>query len=226
MATIIFWEPGTDATGNLSNFDGSSGTVTSDTGQAESGPRSVKCFTSSPAVSAIVLKSGVLADVGRRMTWGFRFDTTPAAQATIASLQTSGGAATVCSLALNTDDTISVIPVGATTVKGTTVLSTNTWYRLTLSYTITNTTTFRFQLYINGTAEVNATAGTLTNTGTNRMRWQLNAGAGANVSAWVDSLYLDDGSDYTDPGNWGMPRAATLSSGAGGGRRFAMGVNV
>ena len=92
-------------------------------------------------------------------------------------------------------------PTGATLVNGNTVLSTNTAYRISISYTITNTTTFQFVVFLDGATEITCTAGTMTRTGSSSVEFSCSSGAGANVSHWFDDPYVDTGvSDYSDPG--------------------------
>lgn len=202
-------ESGTDATQDLSFWTTTSVTstaaITSDSSIFYTGTRSIKLTNGGTSTSnANLTVNSVLADAGRRISFRFRTSTLPTSSSTaIVQIRDSAGNQ-VMTLQLATTGTLNLAPVGATTVVGTTVLSINTWYRITLSYTITNTTTFKFQDYVNGIFESTATAGTLTRTGSDRFQFTLNGGGGilpANTSFYYDDIYVDDGSDYTDPGN-------------------------
>lgn len=195
-----FIEPGTDDQAGFGNYSSTSGTVASATDQVKTGPRSIKHSLGSPATSTSVLRSGVLADAGRRITIWFRFDTVPTGNTGLIGLRDASNNS-VYSVQITSTPTLRSNPVGATGAAGPTILSVNTWYRVTLSYTITNTTTFKFVLMLNGSTEVTSTTGTLTRTGTDGFIQSLGTAYGANANAWFDDLYVDDGADYTDPGN-------------------------
>lgn len=200
MPNITFLESGTDATGNFSFFTSTTGTVASDATTSKTGLRSIKLSTGSPAVTAGAIAQNTCADAGRRVSVWFKFDTAPAVQTPLFAIQTNGGLG-VIAVDLSTTRKLISRPLGATQVTGTTVLSVDTWYRITLSYTVTNTTTFRADVFLNGTPEASATAGTLTRTGSNQLTLQANSGFGANCNVWFDNIYIDDGSDYSDPGD-------------------------
>ncbi len=200
MASVVWMEPGTEATYDTSFYSSVSGTVVSATDQAYTGTHAVKLSTGSPAVAAQALRTVVLSDAGRRISFRVRFDTTPAAGGALINLTQAGGN-NVFNLVLTTGLKLTLTPVGATAVTGATVLATNTWYRITISYTITNTTTYRFDVFINGAYEATVNAGTLTNVTSSTFRCTAAATFGANVNVWFDDIYIDDGSDYSDPGN-------------------------
>ncbi len=199
MANLVWCEAGTDATNDTSHYSSTSGTVASATDQVYTGPNSLKLSTGSPAVAAQAIRTLVLADAGRRISFRVRFDATPAAGGAIINLTQAGGS-NVFNLVLTTGQKLTLTPVGATAVTGATVLATNTWYRITIAYTITNTTTFRFDVFINGLIEGSATAGTLTNVTSSTFRCTAAATFGTNVNVWFDDIYIDDGTDYADPG--------------------------
>jgi hypothetical protein len=203
-ATTIFLESGTDATQGTSFWSATAGTVTSDSAGAITGPRSIKVFTSSPAVSASVTRNAVLADAGRRVSFRFKSDTIPpAANSNIIRILNSAGTLVNYALRVNvTTGILSSTPTGVSTLNGTTALNANTPYRITLSYTVTNSTTWTFKIYLNGKLEINhSNAGTMTTIGTDRLEFGVNLNAGTNVSDWFDDIYVDNGSGLDDPGN-------------------------
>lgn len=200
MANITFLEPGTDATGDLSFYPVTGGAASSDSGVSHTGPRSLKLFTSSPATLATARTPSCLADAGRRISFWFRTDTLPAANAVIARFLTSAVQG-VWTATLKSTGIITQGGIGATGADGTKVLAANTWYRITVSFTITSTTVFRFDLFVDGVLDSSATAGTLTRVGADLLRFENNPGAGANVTNYFDDVYVDDGNDYTDPGD-------------------------
>lgn len=192
--SVNFLEAGAVATQDFSFWDGGiNGTMAYDSTQTamKFGPGYGETY-----------RSGVLAPAGRRISFEYRTDTTPAALAAFGVLL-SNTLNTFFSLKLTTSRTITATPQGATAVTGTTVLALNTWNRITIAFTYTNTTTFRFQVYVNGVAEVNCTAGTMTWTGTSvdGLDLQTDTNAGASVQSWFRNIYVDDVSDYSDTGS-------------------------
>lgn len=203
MPTMTYAESGTDATQDLVFYGFTSGTVASATDQSYTGPRSLKCSTGSPAATALAQTvSGILADTGRRISYRFQFNSNiNAAFVQVSWLLQVDGSTSIQEVRLRSDGRLDNRAFGATTATGTAVLVPNTWYRITVSYTITNTTTFRFDIYVNGVLDSSVTAGTLTNTGTSIFRLSSVNTAGDNFDSWFDDIYVDDGADYTDPGD-------------------------
>jgi hypothetical protein len=128
------------------------------------------------------------------------FDSLPAAVAGFWALLTSVGL-TVATVNVNATGTLALAPAGATLVNGTTVLAINTWYVIGLAYTITNTTTFRFDLFINDVLELSATAGTLTRTASSIFQPRIGSAWGTNRNLWIDDIYVATGATgYGSPG--------------------------
>jgi hypothetical protein len=204
MAVTTFAESGTDATQDLTFYSTAVGAVTSATDQAHTGPRSLKFFTSSPAATAtLITRAGILDDTGSQVSVWFRFDAAPTAQRVFFSLRNASDQP-VCLVEMRTDRTLSLSPSGATAAVGSTVLSVDTWYRLSVSYYITNTTTFQFRLYVNGVLEATANAGTLARTGTSLVGLSIVSNVGANKTHWFDDLVVLTGGassgSQPDPG--------------------------
>lgn len=192
MATTTFLEPGTDATEDTSFFTGVAGDVSSVSAQAFTGLRSLQCNTSSPAVNANCTIPNVLADAGSQISFYFRTDTLPAAASQIIRL-IQAGTSTVWTLVLNTNGTLQNTPNGATASTGSTVLSVNTWYRICISYYITNTSTYTFVVYVDRVLDSTTNAGTLTNTTAVSFRVRADSTSGANVKNWFDNIYVATG---------------------------------
>lgn len=199
MPSITFLESGTDATQGFEFWSATAGTVSSATDQVKTGPRSIKLTTGSPALAS-AQKSGVLADAGRRISLWFRGGTLPAAESNLLLIEDAADN-TVAQVRWRTDGKLSFGMVGATFVTGSTTLSINTWYRLAVSYTITNTTTFRIDVYVDGVNQGSATAGTATRTGSDILQVTAASALGNGINVWYDDVYIDDGADYTDPGD-------------------------
>jgi hypothetical protein len=202
IASIQFLEAGTDATEDISFYNSSSGTVTSDTTTFYTSPASLKLDTGAGATVAYVEKTNVLNDTGSRLSFRFKINTLPAVDAgNMISVSTGAGAANVWTIQLQSTGKINLNPVGATNSSGTTVLTTNTWNRISINYVITSTTVYQIQLYLNGVLEAIANAGTLTRTGSNTFRIVAAAAWGANRVLNVDDIYIDNGTNLVDPGD-------------------------
>ncbi len=202
--TTLFLEPGTDATQDFTFYSATAGTIASNSTTVHTGTRSIQLNTSSPAVTAsATTPAGTCQDAGTRISVWYRFDTNvPAGASTFFAVVQAGGAI-VARLQQQTSQKINMLATGATTANGNTVLSANTWYRLTVSYVITNSTTYTFKFYINGILESTITsgAGTLTNITSNKLILESGTAAGTNSSTYWDDVYIDNGSGADDPGD-------------------------
>lgn len=206
MANVTFLEPGTDATQDFSFFVNTTGTVASDTGQAYTGLRSIKCSTGAGAADANVRAPiGTCADAGTRLSCRIRFDVLPSANpmACIYLLDATLSFEPIY-VAVRSDGTLALNLNGVGDALGSTVLQANTWYRLSVSWVITNTTTFTVKLFVNGTIEASHTNdGTMSHVGTSSPGFGIGAGVnmGANKNLWIDDIYIDDGATLDDPGD-------------------------
>lgn len=202
--TINFLFDGTDATHDTIAFTPATqngGTVATATDQQYTGPRSLKLSTGATPGTAQATFAGVLADSGRRISVRVRADSTPAATAQFLIIRNSS-ASVVFNVGLNTSRQLVATPVGLSAVTGTTVLATNAWHRITASFVFTSTSSWRVKLYIEGVQEldVNST-GTMTRVGASQLVLLNQAASGSNTNNWFDDVYVDDGDDYTDPGD-------------------------
>ncbi len=214
MATT-FMESGTSATQGT-EFWTVVGTATSDTVHYPfSGPRSIKLFTSSPAVTATAARAAVLADAGRRISFRFRFDTLPAGTAPILRISQSSIGTVVFALNLLTTGALNVVPTGIAATAGTTILKTNTWYRIGVAYTVTNSTTYTINVFIDGKLEITKSGGgTMSNVTSAALVLIANSALGVNVSEWYQDIYVDDSTALTDPGNIIVTNKRPVSAGA------------
>lgn len=212
MPAPTFIESGSDATQDLTLYSASTGTVASSTAQAYTGPRSINCNAGNPAVSAsVTTPAGTLADAGRRISFRYRFDSLSlTANQIFNCVDASALRVIACRLAstgiLNIDT-----GGGGNLGSGTKVLAVNTWYRITFSYTVSSTTVFTAKLYVDGVLDATAVnSGTLARTGSTKLILGLSS-MPINTNCWIDDIYIDDGSDYTDPGT-ARPRSLRVTA--------------
>ena len=201
MPNLVFAEPGTDSTGDFSLFNTTSGTVASDTSVKHTGTRSIKLSTGNPSTNAIVdTVTGILADAGRRISFYFRFSALPATSGVLFRVADATSNAVISGLVLSSG-LLQNTPAGGTAVSGTAVLSVDTWYRVSISYTVTDLSTYQCKMYINGVLDSTSNAGTLTRQGSSVLRLIASSGWPIDTNVWYDNIVVDDGNDYTDIGN-------------------------
>lgn len=203
MATT-FMEPGTDATQDFTMFAASSGATTSATDQAYTGPRSIKMSTGNPAAGCGArTPSGSASPAGTRFSARYRWSAvTPSINVNLAMGQVSGALNTI-GMQLRTDSTIGLNIVGVGQSSTGLVVKPDTWYRLSYAFTITSTTVWKVNLYVDGVLylSVDSTGTLLNGSDVNGINIVGGAGLGNDVFQWVDDVYMDNVADYTDPGD-------------------------
>jgi hypothetical protein len=205
---------GGDNAHDLHLYSSLAGTVTADTAQKVTGTRSIKAAGDSVSTHEIVFDS-TQDDAGRRCSFDFRTSSVAwsGTNPFFLTILTSGGTL-VGSVGFKTGTAqLYVTPVGATQAGGSTNLLADTWYRITVSYVNTSTSSFEWKLYINGTLEATANAGTMTRVGASQLRMGIRAAAGSH-NVWFDNIYCDDSSDKGDPGRVYVTAKRPFSNGS------------
>ncbi len=201
---ITFLEPGSSATFDTTLFTSVTGTVTSDATTLIAGERSLKC-DSSTGLQAYVQRNAIWsAGTAGRVLMRFIFSALPAAdEALIDVLDASNNFQ--FRVFLRTTGVLRL--VGNTTVlaTGTTVLSINTEYYVTLAFTHTTNTINECRVFLgtNTTPELTASNATLLSAVVDRVRWgwtQTNVG-GSNKLINLGQLYCDDSNALSLAGN-------------------------
>lgn len=200
MANLTFISDCGDSTGDLSEFNGPAGNngASIQTGTVFTGSRALQLTYPNSSTIIFVQVANVLADAGRRISFYFRFSANPAASTTILIGQAWG-------LRLTTAGNLQIF-TGATSQTGSATLSPNTWYRLTLAYKITNSTTNSFKVFINDSASADAT---ITNATVSVGQVDFNLGdpntpVTANTNFFFDNIYIDDGTGVDNPSTNGL----------------------
>lgn len=208
MAVTKFIEPGGSATLGFEFWtaqdNGATGLVSIDTQAIFGSFRSIKATSGSGNDWSDTYIDGVLADAGRRISFGFRYTGTIPSRVNIATLLNLGGGTICASIGINSAGKLVLLnDAGTVLATGSSVLSTSTDYRISMAYTVTSTTVNTFTIYLGGSAEIIATNVTLNNTGAGALIFGVgNLGylVGANISIWGAHFYIDDGTSG-DPGN-------------------------
>ncbi len=228
MATTKFLEPGGDATFNAA--------VTTNGGfwaAVNATPSVVTDFVHGNHIKSIkyrptagdALDADVLADAGRRISIYVYIVALPTSIAEIFGVNTGTvGSGTVILCRISPLGRLQLDISGAPLATGAT-LSTGTWYRLSLAYTITSTSVNRFELFLNGASTISLTNASLIRTASR----YLNIGTldgDATFELRTSDHYVDDSNSLTDTGNvWvtakrpnanGTSNGFTTRIGAGG----------
>ena len=198
-ATTSFMESGSDATQDVKMWAAMSGTCTSSTTTARTGPRSITCGAG--ALNSVSTATGTLADAGRRITQGFRMSALPGATGTIMASQTSG-LSVVIRVRMTTGGVLQIWHNTAQLGSNGSTLSINTWYRITFSYVVTSTTNFSAKVFVNGVQDISVTQadGTLGITSTS-IYGTGNINGAASFVMFFDDTYIDTGTGVNDIGN-------------------------
>ena len=200
MANLVFIEAGSDATGGTHFYTSTGGTApTSSTTVSKTGPRSIRCTGNGPS---FVKKLSVCADAGRRIQKHIRFTSLPANSYVPIMEVTDNKGSEVYSVRLGSNGKLQLFANGVVIGTGTTVLTINTWYRITLSYTITSTAVNSAKVWQEGTLEITASNKTLGVTGSADLSlgWISDPGLTITDYLYFDNVYVDDGSAVDDPG--------------------------
>ena len=194
MATT-FLESGTSATQGYEFFTSAGLSPTSEGTIVHTGPRSAK-FTAYQTAT----KAGVYVDAGGRGSFYVYLAAIPGSTVTLWEIKnTANGRA----LALNILATgaLQLAYGGGGTTTGSTILSTATWYRISIAWTITSATVNEFRCWLSGALEITSSnQSTNTEGGTNNLIIGNNA-AGASTSIYFSDIYMDNDTGLTLPGD-------------------------
>lgn len=208
-AAVVFQTGG--ATGDTTEWTSTSGTATNATDQAYTGTHSFKGNTGAGPTAAIFQKNSVLADAGRRLNLRFRSSNWNGGPDLIRFQNSSGQS--VFQIAGNAGDDFLHLANGSggQFAAGSHTLNDNTWYRITVSYTVASTSSWHIKVYVDGALDIDQdSTATFPRTGTDRLIILAGASLGTSVSCWFDDIYLDDTSDLSDPGDIPISEGGTV----------------
>jgi hypothetical protein len=138
----------------------------------------------------------------------------PGADCNFVSLYTAGTSNGVFGVNIKAIGPVLQVNDGAN-VNGTTILSPNTSYRVAVSYTVTSSTVYTVNLYLNGKLEITrSNARTLSFIGTADLMLWGHSSFGASAFVYFDDIYVDDGTDLADPGNILVTHKRPFANGA------------
>ncbi len=228
--TVDFMDSGGDATEDTNSEKGFWGNGIGGTGLAvdctvsETGPCSLK-FTDSTVNGDYIEASGVLAPAGRRISAYVKFDSFPVSTHDFFYLTGSGNTGGILEVVITSTGQLQLDQNGTTISSGAT-LSTGTWYRIGISYKITSTTNYSATVYLNGTPTITYSQ---TTTGPNNLvngtavadfyvGLSTPFGTGDNTAVeHMDDIYVDSGTDLSDPGDVHVTAKRPNANGAANG---------
>lgn len=211
MATT-FIESGSAATQDMSfyqlNQSAGTGSVTSSTQAVLASLRSIAVATGASNGSGGVYSPNVLADAGSRITFGFRFSGSPSpsggAGSTFLTIDNFGTSSiSFCFGLTGAGKIVLMNGTGTQLAIGTTVLTQNNDYRISLAYVVTSASVNTITLYINGVSEIAVTNVTVSTTGTSAYGFDVgDTGwtAGSNLTCFYAHIFVDNGTSG-DVGN-------------------------
>lgn len=213
MATT-FLEPGGDADFLVGTTNGfwRSGSATIATDYVHGGHIKSLSSTTGSYGAAVESKIGTSADAGTRVSAYFYIVSLPSSVNTNLIAHTNASSKAF---------SIVITPSGVLRVQnnsGTQIgsdgatLSTGTWYRISVAYTITSTTVNRIEIFVNGVSNISITNGTLSYTGNTTVTFGNVTSATGN-SIRMSDFYIDNSSSLTDPGNIWVTAKRPVSNG-------------
>ncbi len=239
---VTFLEPGGDldisgnavitSTGGLWGFKSTFGLTESSTilhGRHKSSYRPVTGST-----RYVASPNGVVADAGTRISmWLFINAQSTVANHPIYGVEQANDGTLCVVLQLTTAGVLQLWESSNQLGSNGPTLSTSTWYRISLAYTITSTTVNRFEVNVydstgtNSIGGISVTNGTITNTTTSCLIIGIFQSSGSGtLDISLSDIYVDNSSALTDPGNiWvtakrpfanGTTNGFTTQIGAGG----------
>lgn len=159
---------------------------------------------------AVLSKPGaVLADAGSRISLYFYFSAFPNPTTSIILASTSG-LTTVARIRITSTGVLQLWDASGQLGSDGATLSTGTWYRISLAYTITSTTVNQFRVFLNGVQTISVSNATIAGTGTDTFRIQSVNSASIR---WSD-FYIDNSNSLTDTGDIWVTAKRPLNDGS------------
>ncbi len=201
MATT-FLEPGSDATFNVAGgqfWATLNGTPTSVSDFVHgTHQRSTKFI----GTQSMRTPTGILSDAGGRISIYFYFNVLPSSTSRILRVEQSGGTNSICALEVKSTGVL-ILTQGNSRVQigsdGTT-LSAGLWYRISLAYTVTDTATNRFEVFVNGSSSISVTNATISVVTSDKFNLG-NIDSNGSLDFRTSDHYADNSSSLTDTGN-------------------------
>lgn len=218
MPTPIWMESGSSATQDLSFLTSVVSDVSSTGVVTFTANRSFRLNNNPTSLGPFFSKKLILADAGRRISFRFMFDHLPVVGNDGQLVSLEAPSINGFQVSILTTGKLQISAVGVTSVSGSTVLAINTKYQLCVCFFVTNATTFRCSVYVNGFLDCSLSSGTMTTSvGITDLYISNHLDITAtlpSVDLWVGDFYVDDGNDCSYPGNIRVVAKRPFSNGA------------
>lgn len=221
--TTKFMEAGSAATQGLEFYSGSQTTgagaaVTSDSQAVAGSVRSIKTITAASGSSwAFFEKDGVLPAAGSRLSTYIRFTALPTNATRFISFSNSGGGQNNKNfgISLNTSGKLEIRDNGnGVQATGTTTLSSNTDYRVSIAVSKTSQLVNTVTVYLNSDPEVTATNIDMSGADmADLVMGQMDNGTTINTTIYFAHIFVDDGTSG-DTGDIRVTAKRPLSNGS------------
>ncbi len=143
--------------------------------------------------------TGVMADTGSRLSLYIYLNALGNSTTNFVTLDDSGGSGVVW-IRITSGGVLQLASSSAQIGSNGATLATGKWYRISLAYTITDTTHNRFELFVDSVPSISVTNGTLGSTGTSK--WTIgNISSNATFDLRTSDHYVDNSAALTDTGN-------------------------
>lgn len=199
FATTKFMEPGGDATFDTSLWSAIVGTPSIATDILHGGH--IKSISFRANNNDEVNENGVAADSGGRISVYIYMKTLPNATATIFATCQTTHANNVIRLRMTSAGVLQLQnSAGAQLGSNGSTLAVGKWYRVCMTWNITNTTTNSGRIFVNGVQDITFTNATLTFATSADTRFG-NISTNATQDMRISDIYIDNGTGNTDTGD-------------------------
>lgn len=214
--TTKWMDPATQATFGQHFWDISGGTVESVNSPLKYGIRSTRLSGANSQLG----RTAVMADAGRRVTFWVYFDGVSTLDNPITRVIASNGSDIVFQLFTDTTGQfLSLSDGGGNRKTGTVAILPFRWYRIAFSYVIVSASNWTVNVYLTetdgkeGTLALSASNADFTLTFTSGTEFRIFNGDGANFPSNFSPIYIDDGTNLTDPGDVRVTAKRPFSNG-------------
>ena len=204
MATT-FLEPGGDADFGIglwtqASADNSTHWPAASSAQVHGNHQRSILYSNASTTNSVMQQSAVFAQAGSRISFYLRVDTRPSATNTIMVVSLTAFGSTVVRIRLTSTGVLQLWENSVQIGSNGSTLSTATWYRLCLAYTITSTTVNQFRLFKNGVSDISVSNATITNIAAADL--VIGNASGSTVTVmYTSDHYVDSSTALTDTGD-------------------------
>lgn len=192
------------------------------------GSHAKSILSKSSSGAYVATQPGVVSGTGGRVSGWFYLNAMPTANAGVLMTEGSNNNSPVIGVLVTSGGVLKARTGATTLLTGGTgaTITTGTWYRISMVFTVTSTTVYSLNVYLNGVLTISITNSTaLSNASPSVVRFGDDVGSAA-IDMRVSDCYVDNGTSLTDPGNiWiavkrpnanGTTNGFTTQVGAGG----------